>query len=65
MVLRGKRVVKKTYVRRKLPVNVVGSPELLLLAMDGGFSEEGSPILVDDEVSFLEQGEEGTPAISL
>ena len=65
VVLRGRRVVKKTYVRKKFPINVVGSSDVLLSAIDEGFGEDGSPNLVEDGIIVSEQGGEGTPAFSL
>ena len=58
VVLRGRRVVKKTYMRSKLPKNAMDSP-------GGGFVEEGTPAFIDDGESASKQGEEGTPAFSL
>ena len=65
VVLKGRRVVKKTYVMSKIPKNIVGSPGALFSTTDGGIVEDGSPASIDDADGDSKQGEEGAPAFSI
>ena len=65
VVLKGRRVVKKTYGRNKLSKNVMGPSYDLILATDDGLVEEGTPDFVNDGDRASMQGEEGTSGSTL